>query len=129
MEEIFTVDLMEHEINIISRYSFEVNGLKILLQQFMEEIEFQISDEKYEEIFKEFLMANYSYLKYSALLSTKYNIHNYAYYRIDTLNRCIVYSNNKELVNVRLLFSNSSQLANMPNFKENKKITDFSYAF
>lgn len=98
MGEIFTVDLMEHEINIISRYSFEVNGLKILLQQFMEEIEFQISDEKYEEIFKEFLMANYSYLKYSALLSTKYNIHNYAYYRIDTLNHCIIYSDNKELV-------------------------------
>ena len=35
MEETFTVDLMEHEINIISRYSFEVNGLKILLQQFI----------------------------------------------------------------------------------------------
>ena len=39
------------------------------------------------------------------------------------------FSNNKELVNVSYLFSNSSQLTNMPNFKENKKITDFSYAF
>lgn len=39
------------------------------------------------------------------------------------------FSNNKELVNVSSLFLNSSQLTNMPNFKENKKITDFSHAF
>lgn len=39
------------------------------------------------------------------------------------------FSNNKELVNVSKVFLNSSQLTNMPNFKENKKITDFSHAF
>ena len=49
-------------------------------------------------------------------------------YRLQTI-AVDEFSNNKELVNVSFLFSNSSQLTNMPNFKENKKITDFSYAF
>lgn len=39
------------------------------------------------------------------------------------------FSNNKELVDVSRLFSNSTQLTNMPNFNGCKKITDFSSAF
>ena len=39
------------------------------------------------------------------------------------------FSNNKELVNVSKVFLNSTELTNMPNFLENKKITNFSQAF
>ena len=39
------------------------------------------------------------------------------------------FSNNKELVNVSKVFLNSTELTNMPNFLENKKITNFSRAF
>ena len=39
------------------------------------------------------------------------------------------FSNNKELVNVSKVFLNSKELTNMPNFLENKKITNFSQAF
>ena len=39
------------------------------------------------------------------------------------------FSNNKELVNVSKVFLNSKELTNMPNFIENKKITNFSQAF
>lgn len=39
------------------------------------------------------------------------------------------FSNNKELVNVSKVFLNSKELTNMPNFLENKKITNFRQAF
>lgn len=39
------------------------------------------------------------------------------------------FSNNKELVNVSKVFLNSKELTNMPNFIENKKITNFRQAF
>ena len=49
--EVIRIVILEHEANIVARHSFELNGLKILIGQFMENGEFQISDEKYEEIF------------------------------------------------------------------------------
>lgn len=39
------------------------------------------------------------------------------------------FSNNKELVKVSKVFLNSKELTNMPNFLENKKITQFNRAF
>ena len=52
----------------------------------------------------------------------------FAYSKLQTI-PADEFSNNKELVNVSKVFLNSTELTNMPNFLENKKITNFSQAF
>lgn len=52
----------------------------------------------------------------------------FAYSKLQTI-PADEFSNNKELVNVSKVFLNSKELTNMPNFLENKKITNFSQAF
>ena len=98
--EVIRIDVLEQEADMIARYSFELRGLKILIGQFMGNGEFQISDEKYEEIFKQYLSAFYTFSKFSSIIANKYGYHefNKKYFKIDTAEYCIEFSNNDELI-------------------------------
>lgn len=98
--EVIRINVLEQEANIVARYSFELKGLEILIGQFMGNGEFQISDEKYEEIFKQYLSAFYMFSKFSGIIANKYGYHefNKKYFKIDTMEYCIEFSNNEELI-------------------------------